>query len=67
MTIEDRLRAAITRRTSSVEPSTDALNRIEEKLMDAQRSTNRNRLLLGIGATAAAVAVVVGVDRPHRR
>jgi hypothetical protein len=61
MTIEDRLRAAITRRTSSVEPSTDALNRIEEKLMDAQRSTNRNRLLLGIGATAAAVAVVVGV------
>lgn len=61
MTIEDRLRAAITNRTSRVEPSADALNRIEEKLMDAQRSTNRNRLLLGIGATAAAVAVVVGV------
>jgi hypothetical protein len=61
MSIEDRLRAAITNRTSRVEPSADALNRIEEKLMDAQRSSNRNRLLLGIGATAAAVAVVVGV------
>jgi len=61
MNIEDRLRAAITRRTSNVEPSTDALNRIEEKLMDAQRNNNRNRLLLGIAATAAAVAVVVGV------
>lgn len=61
MTPEDRLRAAITDRTSKVEPSTDALNRIEEKLMDAQRAANRNRLLLGIGATAAAVAVVVGV------
>lgn len=61
MTPEDRLRDAITNRTSNVEPSTDALHRIEEKLMDAQRSTNRNRLLLGIGATAAAVAAVVGV------
>lgn len=61
MTPEDRLRAAISNRTSGVEPSTDALNRIEEKLMDAQRSTNRNRLLLGIGATAAAVAAIVGV------
>lgn len=61
MSIEDRLRAAITNRTSKVEPSTDALNRIEEKLMDAQRATNRNRLLVGIGAAAAAVAVVVGV------
>lgn len=61
MTPENRLRAAITARTSSVEPSPDALNRIEEKLMDARRDTNRNRLLLGIGSVAAAIAIVVGV------
>lgn len=58
---EDRLRAAITHRTSAVEPSPDALHEIEERLMDAQRSTNRNRLLLAVAATAAAVAIVVGV------
>ena len=61
MSIEDRLRAAITNRTSNVEPSTDGLNRIEEKLMDAQRANNRNRLLFGIGTAAAVVAVVVGL------
>ncbi len=61
MSIDDRLRAAITHRTSGIEPGTDALQHIEEKLMDAQRSTNRNRLLLGVGAAAAAVAVIVGV------
>ncbi len=61
MTPEDRLRAAITARTTSVEPSADALHHIEEKLMDVQRTTQRNRVLLGVGAAAAAVAVVVGV------
>jgi hypothetical protein len=61
MSIEDRLRAAITNRTSKVEPSADGLNRIEEQLMDAQRSTNRNRLLFGIGAATAVVAVIVGL------
>lgn len=61
MTPEDRLRAAITARTSSVEPAPDALHHIEEKLMEAQRDTNRNRVLLGIGAVAAAAAIVVGV------
>lgn len=61
MTPEDRLRTAITARTSSVEPAPDGLYRIEEKLMDAQRDTNRNRLLLGIGSAAAAIALVVGV------
>ncbi len=61
MTPEDRLRAAIAARTSSVEPSPDGLHHIEEKLMEAQRHTNRNRVLLGIGAMAAAAAIIVGV------
>jgi hypothetical protein len=61
MTPEDRLRQAMEARASRVEPSADALSRIEEKLMDAQRSDNRKRLLLGLGAAAAVVAVVIGV------
>jgi hypothetical protein len=61
MSTEDRLRGAITRRTTSIEPSPDALHRIEEKLMDAERATNRNRWLIGIGSVAAAAAVLVGV------
>jgi hypothetical protein len=61
MSTEDRLRAAITARTTSIEPSPDALHRIEEKLMDAERATNRNRWLIGIGSVAAVAAVIVGV------
>jgi hypothetical protein len=61
MTTEDRLRDAIAARTSRVEPSADALNTIEEKLMDAQNDDRRKRVLLGLGAAAAVVAVVVGV------
>ena len=61
MTPEDRLRAAITNRTSSVEPAPDGLHRIEEKLMEARRTTNRNRVLVGIGSAAAVIALVVGV------
>ncbi len=45
MTPEDRLRQAMEARASHVEPSADALSRIEEKLMDAQRSDNRKRVL----------------------
>lgn len=60
MTREERLRAVMIARTSSVEPSADGLYRIEEKLMDARRDTNRTRMLVGIGAIAAAIAVVVG-------
>jgi hypothetical protein len=59
MTPEDRLRQAIEARTSSVEPSADALSQIEEKLMEAQRSDNRKRVLIGLGAAAAVVGVVV--------
>ena len=61
MTPEDRLRQAMEARASRVEPSADALSRIEEKLMDAQRSDNRKRVLLGLGAAAAVVAIVIGV------
>ena len=61
MTPEDRLRQAMEARASRVEPSADALSRIEEKLMDAQRSDNRKRLLLGLGAAAAVVAIAIGV------
>ena len=61
MTAEDRLRQAMDARASRVEPSADALSRIEEKLMDAQRSDNRKRTLIGLGAAAAVVAIVIGV------
>ncbi|HUS60624.1 MAG TPA: Gmad2 immunoglobulin-like domain-containing protein [Acidimicrobiales bacterium] len=59
MTTEDRLRAAMRDRASSVDPAPDGLQQIKEKLMDAERVTTRNRVLLGIGAAAAAAAVVV--------
>lgn len=61
MSLDDRLRAAITARTSRVEPSADALHHIEEKLMEAQRDNNRTRLLIGLGSAAAVLAVVVAV------
>ena len=66
MTPEDRLRQAMEARASGVEPSADALSRIEEKLMDAQRSDNRKRVLIGLGAAAAVAAVVHRRARPHR-
>lgn len=61
MTPDERLRSAITARTSGIEPGADGLDRIQEKLMDTQRDTNRNRLLLALGSAAAAVAIVIGV------
>jgi hypothetical protein len=61
MTVEDRLRSAITRRTSNVEPRPDGLHRIEEKLMDVQRNSSRNRILAGVAAAVVIVAIVVGV------
>lgn len=61
MNLHDRLRSAIHARTSSVEPSADALQHIEEKLMETQRDTNRNRLLIGLGSAAAVLAVLVAV------
>jgi Immunoglobulin-like domain of bacterial spore germination len=60
-TPEDRLRRAITSRTSRVEPDSDALTRIEEKLMTAEHTDTRKRALIGVGAAAAIIAVVVAV------
>lgn len=60
MTTEDRLRAAMRARASSVEPAPDGLQLIKENLMDTERVAGRNRVLLGIGAAAAVAAVVVG-------
>jgi hypothetical protein len=60
MTPEDRLRQAIEARTSRVEPSADALQKIEEKLMETQRNDTRKRLWIGLGAAAVILAVVVG-------
>jgi hypothetical protein len=59
MSIEERLRAAIGDRTNHVEPSTDGLHRIEERLMDSTRHDSRNRWLMGVGAAAAVVALLV--------
>jgi hypothetical protein len=61
MNPEERLRRAIEARTSGVEPSPDALSHIEEKLMDARHTDNRNRLLIGLGSAAVILAVVIGV------
>jgi hypothetical protein len=60
MTPEDRLRQAIGARTSRVEPSADALQQIEEKLMETQRHDTRKRLFIGLGSAAVILAVVVG-------
>lgn len=60
--VEARLRDAIQARTSAVEPGPDALTRIEDRLMEAQRSSARQRgWLIGLTAAAAVIAVVVAV------
>jgi hypothetical protein len=59
VTPEDRLRQAMEARASHVEPSSDGLSRIEEKLMEAQRSDTRKRVLIGLGAAAAVAALVL--------
>lgn len=60
MSTEHRLRDAILARTSAVNPSPQGLDQIQEKLVNAQRRTTRNRAL-GVAAAAAVVAVVVGI------
>ncbi len=61
MTPEDRLRAAMQSRTSRVEPSADALHRIEEKLVTTRQHDQRKRLIVLCSAAAAAVVVVAGI------
>jgi len=53
---EKRLRQAMEARASQIEPSTDGLPRIEEKLMDAQRSDTRKRVLIGVGCLCCALS-----------
>jgi hypothetical protein len=62
MTTEDRLRRAIADRTSTVEPRTDGLARIEERLADtASSATHRSRLLMGsVAAGILVVALIAG-------
>lgn len=61
MSVEDRLRAVMTRRANGVEISPDARQRIEEQLMQTHNDLNRQRWIIGLGAAAAMIAVVVGV------
>lgn len=61
MTPEDRLRAAMQSRTSRVEPSADALHRIEEKLVTTRQHDQRKRLIVLCSAAAAAVVLVAGI------
>jgi hypothetical protein len=61
MTPEDRLRAAMQSRTSRVEPSADALHRIEEKLVTTRQHDQRKRLIVLCSAAAAAIVLVAGI------
>lgn len=61
--VEDRLRRAIEARTSSVEPSPDALGRINEKLSDQgdpmDLSSTRTRWIIGVAAAIVLVAALL--------
>lgn len=61
--IEDRLRDALAERATTIEPSPDGLDHIEEELMTQPTpGTGPNRWLVGVlSAAAAAVLVLVAV------
>jgi hypothetical protein len=62
VTPEDRIRQALNARASSVEPSPDGLDKIQERLMESERSTlNRNRMLIGLGSAAAVLLIVLAI------
>ncbi len=61
MTTEDRLRQAMQARTTRVDPSADALHRIEEKLVTTRQHDDRKRLIILCSTAAAAVVVVAGI------
>ena len=63
MTIEDRLRAALTDRAEHIEPSPDGFDRIEEELMSDQPPTadRRKWVIGGLSAAAAVLLIVIGV------
>ncbi len=60
--IEARLRAALTDRAAHIEPASDGLDRIEEKLMSNRSlTTNQKWILTTLSAAAVIILVVVGV------
>lgn len=59
MNTADRLRAALAHRAETIEPSPDALDRIEETLMTSPRFSQSQRWILG--GVAAAVLLVAGI------
>lgn len=59
---ERRLRDALSDRATRIQPSTDGLTRIEEKLMsEHDRPANRKWLYGGLSAAAVAIVLVVGL------
>lgn len=60
MNVEDRLRQAMRREVEGVEPSSDARDRIEQKMAAAERRRRGRAGGLAALAAAAAVALVVG-------
>lgn len=59
--VERRLRAALSDRAARIRPSTDGLDRIEEKLMEERTQDNRKWLYGGLSAAAVVLLVVVGI------
>ena len=59
MSTEDRLRRALDAQAAAYDPSPDAHERIEEKLMSEQRFTERQRWMIGGVSVAAALLLVI--------
>jgi hypothetical protein len=58
--VERRLREALAHRASTIRPSSDGLDRIEEKIMEERnRQDDRRKWIYGGAAAAAAVVLVV--------
>lgn len=55
----DRLRRALHRRATTIDPSPDGLRHIEEKLMTERTVTDRQKWLIGGASAAAALLVAV--------
>lgn len=73
MTIEDRLRKAMTRRTQNVAPAPGSLSEIERRVGEAEADERPSptRVLLGVAATILVLLVAVAMladreDRPER-
>ena len=58
---ERRLRSALSHRANRIQPSSDGLDRIEEKLMEEHPRQNRTWLYGGLSAAAVVLLVIVGL------